>query len=295
MNTRAKPSRQTRYDWGGYGRSGIAAGGGTGGPCHATGHPPRSTYHEFQPPAHLQDQVVCYWQSGASEIAGETRIIPDGCVDIIWKGEQVPFVAGPATTAIVHATDAATEIIGVRFRPGVAQRVLGVSAAELVDRDVPLPELWPRDRWQQWHDVAARETLSATMQAIDEALTARLAVSGERDEIIALSASWIAYHPRGRIDELQRLNGLGERQLRRRFLDAVGYGPKQLQRILRLQFLLWLANRERTALPNLARLAHAAGYIDQPHMTREVRALTGVSPRQLLSGRASALSPLFQR
>ena len=40
--------------------------------------------------------------------------------------------------------------------------------------------------------------------------------------------------------------GLGARQLRRRFADAVGYGPKTLQRILRFQRFLALAARTRT-------------------------------------------------
>jgi AraC-like DNA-binding protein len=46
----------------------------------------------------------------------------------------------------------------------------------------------------------------------------------------------------------------------------------------------------------LAQLAAEAGYADQPHMTREMRALTGLSPAALLPGRGStlALSDLFK-
>jgi AraC-like DNA-binding protein len=85
--------------------------------------------------------------------------------------------------------------------------------------------------------------------------------------------------------------------MRWRFDEAVGYGPKVMQRIMRLQLLLWLASRERMPHPPLVRLAHAAGYSDQPHMTREVRALTGVSPRELLLERtpASAVADFFGR
>jgi AraC-like DNA-binding protein len=76
--------------------------------------------------------------------------------------------------------------------------------------------------------------------------------------------------------------GIGDRQLRRRFLDAVGYGPKTLERILRFQRFLRLAGAD----PDLARLAVEAGYADQAHLTRECTRLAGLPPAQLLAGGA---------
>ena len=79
-----------------------------------------------------------------------------------------------------------------------------------------------------------------------------------------------------RVGELAHELGLSERQLLRRFDDAVGYGPKVLARVLRLQRLL--------ALPPGAGLAEAAleaGYADQAHMSAEVRRLTGLTPAEL--------------
>jgi AraC-like DNA-binding protein len=109
------------------------------------------------------------------------------------------------------------------------------------------------------------------------------------------AAAWMAQHPFASLDELSGLSGLSERQIRRKFDEAIGYGPKKLQRILRLQRLLWLASYESTPVPNLAHLSFATGYADQSHMTREVVALTGASPRHLLNGTTrSAVSDLFK-
>jgi AraC-like DNA-binding protein len=77
--------------------------------------------------------------------------------------------------------------------------------------------------------------------------------------------------------------GLSERQLRRRFVDAVGYGPKTLARILRFQRFLALAGSGE----DLARLALAAGYADQAHLTRETRRLAGRTPLELANARVS--------
>jgi AraC-like DNA-binding protein len=79
--------------------------------------------------------------------------------------------------------------------------------------------------------------------------------------------------------------GLGERQLRRRFLDGVGYGPKTLARVLRFQRLLALLTDDRAGRPTLAEAAALAGYADQAHMTAECTRLAGRSPAAIRAGR----------
>jgi len=84
--------------------------------------------------------------------------------------------------------------------------------------------------------------------------------------------------PGARVDELGAALGVSDRQLRRRFADAVGYAPKTLARVLRFQRFLALA----ATGDDLARLALGAGYSDQAHLTRETRRLAGRTPRELL-------------
>jgi AraC-like DNA-binding protein len=95
--------------------------------------------------------------------------------------------------------------------------------------------------------------------------------------------------PRTRVDELAASLGSSERQLPRRFLAAVGYGPKTLQRVLRRRRFLasvqegavGLPGGPRCVLDDLAGAALTAGYADQAHLARECRALTGLAPAQL--------------
>jgi len=81
--------------------------------------------------------------------------------------------------------------------------------------------------------------------------------------------------------------GLSERQLFRRCVEEVGYGPKHLARVLRLQRLFGLARRSPDA--GLAALAAAAGYADQAHMSRECRSLTGLTPARLVRSQRQVL------
>jgi AraC-like DNA-binding protein len=80
-------------------------------------------------------------------------------------------------------------------------------------------------------------------------------------------------------------------QLRRRFLASVGVGPKALQRTLRFQGYLALAQAAarpgpRTLVAGVAELAAEAGYADHAHLSRECRRLTGLTPTELLGHRS---------
>lgn len=69
---------------------------------------------------------------------------------------------------------------------------------------------------------------------------------------------------------------VSERRLRRRFVQAVGYGPATYLRVSRFQRAVALA----PLVPGLAALAAGAGYADQAHLSRDCRALTGLTPRR---------------
>jgi AraC-like DNA-binding protein len=255
-----------------------------------------ASYREFEPPPCLRDLVVCYWRREAGEGSVSRRVLPDGCVDIIWVAERAPFVTGPMTIAIQPTINGVQEIAGVRFRPGVAPALLGMNASDLLDRTVPLRDLWSQRHHALWERVEPGAPVADTLKAMTWAVTARIQSAREPDPFIMAAACWTVRNPSGHLTELGQLSGLSERQVRRRFDQAIGYSPKMLQRIMRLQYLLWLASEARWSSPGLARLALQAGYADQPHMTREVAALTGVSPRQLLvdSAQGSAVSDLFK-
>jgi len=205
-------------------------------------------------------------------------------------------IAGPQTLPFVAEISAQTEVVGVRFRPGVAPHLLGVSARELLDQHVSLRAIWSYDRAAEWLDMMMLPELDKKLDRISELIAARLAAGSECDRLVQRVVLWTAGDVASSVDELAQGLGISQRQLRRRFLLSVGYGPKTLQRVLRLQRLLWLARGADDASPGLARLAVAAGYADQPHMTRETTALAGATPRQLLveSPPMSAVSDLFK-
>ena len=224
-----------------------------------------STYREFAPPPRLAASIACLWTRHTTA-PGAHLIVPDGCIDLVATPRGL-VVAGPDTGPVPTAVHPGETLFGLRFRPGAAAPVLGWPAHELRDRRTPVEELWGR---------VARPV--ASLHELIEAVARRDAPPP--DPIVRAAVHALA---RGRlVGDLPEELHLSERQLRRRFHASVGYGPKVLARVLRLQRMLALAPG---AAGNLARLAAEAGYADHAHMASETVALTGLPPRALLDDR----------
>ena len=245
-------------------------------------------YRELSPPAELASHVRCLWTEAVGHRADDpgARVVPDGCIDLVWIAECPPFVAGPATRPVLTTARPGGIIVGIRFQPGMASSVLGAPAHQILDAQVPLADLWGRELPQQLarvEDVMVADDRLTAMQAL---IVSRLDRAGPGDELVAAAARWLARHPSGGLGRLHEFSGVSDRQLRRRFEAAVGYGPKTFQRIVRFQRWLRLASARPPAPPSLSDLAVAAGYADQAHLTREVTRLAGLPPGALLAHRA---------
>ncbi|WP_374757175.1 DUF6597 domain-containing transcriptional factor, partial [Micromonospora chalcea] len=81
-----------------------------------------------------------------SSVSGgsETRVLPDGCADLLWSSRNGLLVAGPDRTAHLSRSAPGDRWIGLRLPPGTGPAVFGVPAEELRDRRVPLADLWGR-------------------------------------------------------------------------------------------------------------------------------------------------------
>jgi AraC-like DNA-binding protein len=219
--------------------------------------------------------VACLWEREPIDTPRSQPVLPDACVDIVAIDGRL-LIAGPATGPVTSRIPAGATVMGVRFRVGAAGVALGLPAKELLDARVPLEDVWGREADRIAERVAAAAPATRLTVLANEI---RARTSDVPDPLVRAAAR----QPHVRVADLAATLGFTDRQLRRRFTAAVGYGPKTLQRVLRFQRFLALARR---ATPELARLALEAGYADQAHLTREVRRLSGSTPVELLAGGA---------
>ena len=214
---------------------------------------------------------ACTWEQ-ATPTRHEQHIVPDACVDLIWAGGRLT-IAGPDTRPRVVTLESGSRLVGVRLRSGTAGAVLGLPASELCDVSTDAAEVLGRDVV-----AALLEELAASEDPHALLLRAVRRRGAEVDPLV-LAAVVALGRPRARVGPAAGELGVSARQLHRRVSDAVGYGPKMLQRVLRFRRLQALAPAP------LAELALDAGYADQAHMTAEVTRLAGVSPVRFLKDR----------
>lgn len=217
-------------------------------------------------PAAGLPQVIA-WRARKLPGDGPARVLPDGCMDLIWHEGEV-FIAGPDTAVQRYPARVPGRTFGLRFAAGTGPQVVGVPADEFTDRQIPLDQVWSpaearRIAESDAPDMALREVAMARWRPPDLALV----------EIAARArAGWT-------VDAIAERLGLSARHLQRRVKTAFGYGPKTLTRILRMQRALVLA-RDGTPFAEVSALA---GYADQAHLSREVRALAGAPLRALVT------------
>jgi AraC-like DNA-binding protein len=173
-------------------------------------------------------------------------------------------------------------IVGMRFHPGMASSMLGVAAHQLENLELPLSELWGKEPARPLGRFDESGSPQEGFEALQALLTRRLANVEPGDRLVTAAAGWVIRHPRAGLGRLADLTGLSDRQLRRRFEAAVGYGPKTFQRIVRFQRWLALTRSMPAAERRLTDLAAEAGYADQAHLTREATRLAGQPPTALL-------------
>jgi AraC-like DNA-binding protein len=227
-------------------------------------------YREYRPPSGLEPLVACLWEN-APAAERVQRVVPDGCVDLIWLEGRELLIAGADTGPREVVLQAGARSTGIRLRPGAAGAVLGLPASELRDQEVGAALLWDEEA-SRLEDALAGAGAADQRALLTEAVARR---GAEPDVLVRAAASRLGA-PGARVAHVAADLGVSERQLNRRVLTAVGYGPKMLARVARLRRLLVVAD------DSLAGRAFEAGFASQAHMTDEVRRLTGTTPVRFL-------------
>lgn len=178
-------------------------------------------------------------------------------------------VMGPRTRALYYRARPGPSCLRLRLRPGRAGQLLGRPIRDLLDRAVPLSDLWD-----------AAETLKADWHdpdALADALIRHASAAPDPGLGIIVKAAGMLSTTDVRTSA-RRLH-VSERHLRNLFTRATGMPPKRFARIDRVRTVLEHGN----ARP-WSELALATGYTDHSHLTAEFRAFMGVPPTKYFSG-----------
>lgn len=241
---------------------------------------------------------VAHESSAGAAVPRRERLVPSGAFHLVLRlddsririfgdleddrGSTFTAVVGGARSSFhVREATPGARAIGMQLRPGAAGIVLGVPAEELAGRHTALDDVWGREandlRERLCEAGSAARQLALLERFVAERLKPRLAPHPAVKQALARFGSdatgW-------QIGPVRRETGLSHRRFVQLFRRHVGIGPKELCRVLRLGRAL---RQVRTGPSSWADIAATSGYCDQSHLVRELRAIAGVRPSELVA------------
>lgn len=258
---------------------------------------------ERPPGAALAPWVTSLWVARERDVDGAAhgreRLVPSGAFHLVLRLDDsririfdtLEDERGRTYTAVVGGARARFHLrqatpgaraIGIQLRPGAAGVVLGVPAEELAERHTALEELWGREAGALRERLCDAGSAAAQVALLEQFVAARLQPRlAPHPAVREALARFVGDRAAGwRVGPVRGDTGLSHRRFVQLFRRQVGIGPKQLCRVLRLAGAL---RRVRRGPPSWADIAAASGYCDQSHLVRELRAIAGVSPSELMA------------
>ena len=201
------------------------------------------------------------WRSH-SEGAGSFLSMAESRWEIVvtrHQGRVSLTVRGPETRATPACYPADAEWLGIRFKLGTVMPAL--PASELVDGSLTLPEasstsFWLHGAAWQFPDYDTADTF------VDRLVRSGLLV---REPVVHAALQG-------------HLQDLSLRTVQRRFSQVAGVTQNAARQIERARYATALL-RQGVPIPDVM---YAAGYFDQPHLTRSLRYFIGQTPAQLV-------------
>ncbi|MFM1652236.1 DUF6597 domain-containing transcriptional factor [Brevibacillus sp. B_LB10_24] len=249
---------------------------------------PDYRYREYLPSAGLESYVACYWtlDTRASEKIRVHRIIPDGCVDIIFDGKASSCSTGAFAVGLMTAYETINlttnqSLFGIRFFSDSARRLLRYPVSALSGYHVYLEELWGSEARFIVEEVGSAHDVSEMIERVEAALFQLLRQHESQADPLLLSAVQHMYASQGMISVRVLADKLGynERKVRRIFQKELGVSPKELSDIIRFQSVL--QELQKGPPSRLTDIALKYGYYDQPHFIHHFKRFYGLSPGQV--------------
>jgi AraC-like DNA-binding protein len=248
-------------------------------------------------PDDLKRDVECFRVTAHSRVGGlAINVVPKALPGIVFQHQEgrsaidrivtpsrilrtpTLFLHGAVTEpGVMHYAAGSYTTIQVILKPYALKSLFGMNAEGLAREPVELNELSAGDLNAQMIEAT---DVSGKLGLLTRFLYAHLKRAHTRDELVEAALNRI--HARAAtvsVRSLLRDLSISERQFERRFSQTVGVPPQSYIRVTRLNEAIRLIKTGR--YERLTDIAHALGYYDQSHFIRDVKALSGVTPKAI--------------
>jgi AraC-like DNA-binding protein len=206
-----------------------------------------------------------------------TLVGADGRALTVEAGEA--FVGGIADATSLSRASGPQAGVHVFLPLASLAAVIGTSVAEIANRVAPLEDLVGRAAQDLGGALCGAATAEARFVLLDSFLSNRFARAERHDQPVAWAMQRLKHSARPQTTALAREIGWSRQHFIRRFRAATGFSPDQFRRLCR--FERFVAALTATPHASLAALAADMGYVDQAHLTRDVRDFSAMTPGEL--------------
>jgi AraC-like DNA-binding protein len=251
------------------------------------------SYRQIQPAFPVSAFVQSYWllEDNSPPQSSIQRIVPDGCPELIlnlgrpfegqkegcWSSQPQFFFAGQITRPMFIRSNGAAKVLGVRFHPFGARRILKVPAHETTDLVLPLEDVAP-ELQRELRRLNELDSITQQLAFVQQVLR-ESSLANQDGQVEAAVNRMIASPIVADLGQVAAFANLGLRQFQRRFKKEVGMSPKLFCRIQRFQRVFQALNVPQSSWVDAA--MHC-GYYDQSHLIRDFKDFSAETPAELL-------------
>ena len=243
------------------------------------------TYNQFNPHPALTDYIDAYWTvvGDGNELKIE-KILPDGCVDIIFNlgadcktdnssftmYNEKAYLVGTMTRFKETNMNLETNLLGIRFKPAAFSAFYKFSSLhEVTDQTVEFEKVLSPD---------LKKTIQYSTAYLNHFFLNKL--SKPKHTLLPVVADIQNHKGQLNVNTLAQRHFTTIRQLERNFKQHIGISPKEFINLVRYQFTLSII-QNKTSKRSLLDIAFECGYYDHSHLTNEVKRYTGLVPSQI--------------
>lgn len=191
------------------------------------------------------------------------------------------FFSGPYTHSFVIDTLEQQQVMGVVFRAGAALAITREPLHRLSNGDTALESLAGPSAERLRQRLLNTPQPLRRLAALEQWLRARVAMT-HPDPLVTHALNILTRSPQtARIGDIAADCGVSSRRLGDLFREHVGISPKRQARLLRFRAVVDAVHQRRHV--NWAAVAADCGFHDQPHLTHEFRAFSGMTPGRYIA------------